>query len=71
MRTVCPWEKLVYIPRRWGVGIRGLSGFDKQTAAVEVLKVTMVLGSLKRIAKEVLHFLDLFQGVVDLEALYI
>jgi len=31
----------------------------------------MVLGSLKRIAKEVLDFLDLLQGVVDLEALYI
>lgn len=89
MRTVCPWEKLAYIPRRWGV--RGLSGFDKQTrkgsdqqlclpykpdissvpAAVEILKITMVLGSLKRIGKEVLHFLDLLQSVVDLEALYI
>lgn len=31
----------------------------------------MVLGSLKRIAKEVLDFLDLLQGVVDLEPLYI
>jgi len=31
----------------------------------------MVLGSLKRIVEEVLDFLDLFQGVVDLEALYI
>jgi len=31
MRTVCPWEKLAYIPRMWCVGIRGLSWFDKQT----------------------------------------
>lgn len=90
MRTACPWEKLAYIPRRWG--IRGLSRFDKQTrksvrsaiifdvqptrhpsvpAAVEVLKITMVLGSLKRIVKELLDFPDLLEGVVDLEALNI
>jgi hypothetical protein len=31
----------------------------------------MVLGSLERIGEEVLHFLDLLQGVVDLEALNI
>lgn len=31
----------------------------------------MVLGSLKRIVKEVLDFLDLLQSIVDLEALHI
>jgi len=56
-------------PPKWGV--RGLSGFDKQTAAVEILKITVVLGPLKRIGEKVLDFLDLLQSVVDLEALYI
>jgi len=67
MRTVCPGEELAHISRWWG--IRGLSRFHKQTAAVQVVKITMMLGFLKCIFEEVLDFRDLLQRVVNLEPL--
>ena len=87
MRTACPWEKLAYIPRRRGIrGLprfdkQAKKASDQQPllmynqtsvpAAVQILKVAMMLGFFKCIVEEILNFLDLLQGVVNLETLYI